>query len=211
MNMHVHKMSEEKRPYRMRKRADTKEETRRRIVEATMRLHEEVGPRATTISAIADRAGVQRLTVYRHFPDETAVFQACTSHWLDLNPPPDPADWADEADPALRFRSAVAAFYDYYAGTRRMWTVSFRDVADVPALQEPMAEMAAFMASVAADLARALDGGTGQGNTLATVRHVLHFLTWADLEDQGLSREAKLGLVWSWLEGVRAAGPGRDS
>lgn len=204
--MHVHRMSEEKRHYRMRKRAATKEETRRRIVEATMTLHEEVGPRATTISAIADRAGVQRLTVYRHFPDETAVFQACTSHWLELNPPPDPADWADEADPALRFRRAVAAFYDYYLRTRRMWTVSFRDVGEVPALQEPMAEMAAFMDSVAGDIATALDGGKGPRNTLATVRHVLHFLTWADLEDQGLSQDAKLELVCNWLEGVRTAG-----
>jgi len=78
-----------KRPYQLKKRAMSREETRRKIVEATMHLHEEIGPRATTISAIAERAGVQRLTVYNHFPDETAVFQACTSHWLSLNPPPD--------------------------------------------------------------------------------------------------------------------------
>ena len=71
------------------------EETRRRIVEAAAGLHENVGPRDTTISAIAEKAGVQRLTVYRHFPDETELFKACTAHWLALNPPPDPASWAD--------------------------------------------------------------------------------------------------------------------
>lgn len=198
-------MDQDKRPYRMRKRAETKEETRRRIVEATMQLHEEIGPRATTISAIADRAGVQRLTVYRHFPDETAVFQACTSHWLDLNPPPDPEDWADEADPVARFRRAAAAFYDYYSRTRRMWAVSHRDVADVPALQAPMAEMAAFMASVAEDLAGAFDDGASKPEVLATVKHVLHFPSWAELDDQGLTQEAKLALVCDWLGGVRAA------
>jgi AcrR family transcriptional regulator len=74
-----------------------------------MQLHEEIGPRATTISAIADRAGVQRLTVYRHFPDETAVFQACTAHWLSLNPPPDPADWAGITDPRNRLRKRTFA------------------------------------------------------------------------------------------------------
>ena len=80
-----------------------------------MRLHEELGPRATTISAIAEEAGVQRLTVYRHFPDETAVFQACTAHWLGLNPPPDPSGWAAIEDPLERLKAALTAFYRYYA------------------------------------------------------------------------------------------------
>ncbi len=95
-----------KRPYRMRERAKSQEQTRLTIVEATMQLHEELGPRNTTITEIAKRAGVQRLTVYSHFPDETAVFQACTSHWLSLNPPPDPASWSSIEDPGLRFRAA---------------------------------------------------------------------------------------------------------
>ena len=134
-----------KRAYTLRKRAESQDETRHRIVEATMHLHEEIGPRATTISAIAERAGVQRLTVYRHFPDETAVFQACTTHWLSLHPPPDPAAWSDTEDGLDRARQALNAFYSYYAGTERMWSAAFRDVAEVPALQAPMAEVAAFM------------------------------------------------------------------
>jgi AcrR family transcriptional regulator len=187
----------------MRKRAESKEETRRRIVEATMDLHEEVGPRATTISSIADRAGVQRLTVYRHFPDETAVFQACTAHWLEINPLPDPTDWSGVEPPFARFRAAVGALYDYYAGTRRMWAASYRDVDEVPALQQPMTQVGQYLDSVSEDLASAFEDSGTQQKTVATIRHVLHFLTWSDLESQGLDAAAKLEVVVNWLSGVR--------
>ncbi len=190
---------EKKRPYKMSERAKSQAETRQKIIEATMHLHEEIGPKNTSISAIAERAGVQRLTVYRHFPDETAVFQACTSHWLSLNPPPNPAVWAQVAEPVEKFRKAVAAFYDYYSRTRKMWTVSFRDVAEVPALQQPMADVAAFMAGVSDDLTGAFGDSPDKDQLAPTIRHVLHFQTWSNLEEQGLSNEDKLDLVTSWL------------
>lgn len=193
----------QKRSYKMRERAKSQEETRQRIVEATMKLHEEIGPRATTISAIAEEAGVQRLTVYRHFPDETAVFQACTSHWLSLNPPPDPAGWADETDPREKARKSLAAFYRYYKATRRMWTVSFRDVADVPALQGPMAEFDGFVVSVAEDIAASF-GSMPNRQVAVTLKHAIVFPTWSDLDAQRLTNDAKIALVGEWLEGVIA-------
>ncbi|WEX10743.1 TetR/AcrR family transcriptional regulator [Chelativorans sp. AA-79] len=187
----------------MSERAKAQEETRQRIVEATMHLHEEIGARATTISAIAEKAGVQRLTVYRHFPDETAVFQACTSHWLSLNPPPDPASWGSFDDPRRRFDAAVTAFYAYYASTRRMWVSSHRDVAEVPALQGPMAEFAGFVAKVAADLTGAFKIGENRAQKVeATVGHVLAFPTWDDLEQRNIPDSVKVGLAGSWLNGV---------
>lgn len=192
-------MTEKKRPYRLRQRAKSQEETRTKIVEATMHLHEEIGPRATTISAIAERSGVQRLTVYRHFPDENAVFQACTAHWLSLNPPPDPADWDDIADPKARFAAAVAAFYAYFSRTRRMWTVSFEDVAHVPALQAPMAEFGAYLDGAAAGLITAFGTARDTARIAPTIRHALRFQTWSDLEDQGLDDPAKVDLVSHWL------------
>lgn len=195
-------MNETRRRYQMRDRAKSQEETRQRIVEATMHLHETLGPRATTISAIAERAGVQRLTVYRHFPDETAVFQACTAHWVSLNPPPDPARWSG-LEPGARFSEAVAAFYDYYSGTARMWTASYRDVAEVPALQGPMAAFDGHVAGIARDLAAAIDPDAPA--VAATVRHALHFLTWSDLEAQGLGDGDKRALACAWLAGARAA------
>jgi AcrR family transcriptional regulator len=202
MIMHVHSMSERKRSYRMRERAKAQEETRQRIVEATMHLHEELGPRTTTISAIAERAGVQRLTVYRHFPDETAVFEACTSHWLSLNPTPDPQKWKDVQDGAARLQQALAAFYAYYRRTQRMWTVSFRDVEDVPALQGPMKTFEDFVASVAQDLARSLCAGTAGKAARVTIHHALYFPTWLHLEELRLPDRAKVQLVANWLDGV---------
>jgi AcrR family transcriptional regulator len=199
MNDYVHRMSR-KRPYRLKKRAESREETRLRIVEATMKLHEEIGPRATTISAIADQAGVQRLTVYRHFPDETAVFQACTSHWLSLNPPPDPEDWADFADGGARARTALAEFYGYYRRTERMWTVSFRDVADVPALHGPMSEVRQFLRVIGEDLIRHFPAPEDRQAALgATIHHALAFQTWQSLNEQGLSDEAMVELVDHWI------------
>src|ERR671919_2710297 len=81
------------RKYEKKRRAEQEAETRQRIVEAMVALHREVGPARTTISAIAERAGVERLTVYRHFPDERSLFEACTGHWRASHPPPDPGPW----------------------------------------------------------------------------------------------------------------------
>lgn len=190
---------DKKRSYRMRERARSQEETRLKIVEATMHLHEEIGARATTISAIAERSGVQRLTVYRHFPDEAAVFRACTSHWLSLNPPPNPESWAEIAGARERFRTALAAFYDYFSRTRRMWTKSYEDVAHVPALQPPMAEFAAYLDGVCKDLVAGFVDHPDKEIIAATIRHALQFLTWSDLEDQGLDDAEKLAVVIHWL------------
>jgi AcrR family transcriptional regulator len=194
------------RPYRMTERAKSQEETRQKIVEATMHLHEELGPRATTISAIAEKAGVQRLTLYRHFPDEMAVFQACTAHWLSLNPPPDPHTWASINDPPERLKAALTAFYRYYTGTRRMWAASFRDVADVPALQEPMKQFAGFVKEIGDDLATHFHASAQPARRIAaTIQHALTFPTWADLDARNLSDADKVTLVMRWVEGAREA------
>ncbi len=190
-----------KRRYTLRRRALDQERTRERIVEATMALHEELGPRETTISAIAERAGVQRLTVYRHFPDEHAVFGACTTRWLELNPPPERALWEKEGDSLERCRKALAAFYAYYRRTARMWHVAYRDAEAVPALREPMARFDAYLDECRDSLLR------GWGLTRArrrdaavTLRHCLRFDTWRSLEGLNDKQMADLALRW-----VRAA------
>src|SRR3954454_19384323 len=99
--MPVHRTSTD-RKYELKERARRQDETRRRITEATVELHRTVGAARTTISAIAEKAGVERLTVYRHFPDEGSLFDACSAHWIEANPLPDPAAWAAIADPDER-------------------------------------------------------------------------------------------------------------
>ncbi|HVY98542.1 MAG TPA: helix-turn-helix domain-containing protein [Dongiaceae bacterium] len=194
-----------KRPYRMDERAKARDETRLRIVEAAVQLHEKLGPAATTVSAIAERAGVQRLTVYRHFPDDAAIFAACTAHWGGLHPPPDPALWSALADPLARATAAVAAYCAYYADTRGMWRVAYRDAPLVKPIQPVLAGFDAHLAGLAETLA----GGFGAKGRVAqalraTIGHALAFSTWSDLEQRGLADREKATLARAWLEGVCA-------
>jgi AcrR family transcriptional regulator len=189
-----------KRSYEMRKRRESQQATRQRIVEATMHLHEEIGPRATSISAIAERAGVQRLTVYRHFPDETAVFQACTAHWLSLHPLPDPAAWKSIADATARTRAALLALYGYYRSTCRMWDAAWREAPDVPALHEPMARVGAYLHAIGEDLADGFEPRHDRTALAATIHHALAFPTWQSLDANGLRRDpAKADNVLHWI------------
>ena len=121
-----------KRRYRKSKRAESEAGTRLRIVEALVSLHGELGPARTTISDVARRAGVQRLTVYRHFPDERSMFEACTSHWSASHPAPDPAQWESIDDPELRLRTALAALYAYYRSGDAMFELVFRQLPEAP-------------------------------------------------------------------------------
>lgn len=192
-----------KRKYTQRRRASQQEQTRARIVEATMALHEELGPKETTVSAIAKRAGVQRLTVYRHFPDEGALLQACTSRWLALNPPPDPARWAAVDEAAPRCRAALAALYGYYGATEAMWVRSYRDQEEVPALKAQMDRFHAYLDTVAEDLLGAWRRQGGKGKALqATIGHGLRFTTWQSLAAEGLKDDAKAALVVDWMAAV---------
>src|SRR3954453_10364842 len=125
-------MSDQKRPYRMKRRAELEEQTRQRITESAVALHEEVGPAQTSISAIAERAGVRRSTVYRHFPDEEALFDACSTHWRAANPPPDPRSWSSIGDPSERTRSALREVYAFYGRTESMYVSLMRDAPLVP-------------------------------------------------------------------------------
>ena len=102
----------ETRRYRKRLRAEQEQQTRQAITEAAVRLHGTLGPARTTVSAIAEEAGVQRATVYRHFPDEPSLFQACSGHYMAMHPPPDPTRWMEIADPAERLREALADVYE---------------------------------------------------------------------------------------------------
>ena len=101
--------------YRLQRRAERQEETRQRIVTAAVELHTTVGPARTTDAAVAARAGVTRVTFYRHFPDDVALFRACMSHGLHAWPPPEPESWRRVASPVARLELALRELFAYYA------------------------------------------------------------------------------------------------
>jgi AcrR family transcriptional regulator len=175
------------RKYEMKRRAEQVEETRRRITEAAVELHGTVGPARTTISAVAARAGVDRLTVYRHFPDEVALFQACTSHWLAHNPFPDPSPWSSIEDPQTRLRCALGELYTWYRTSRPMMENFFRDGPSVPALAGRLREWDSYQKHGRTLLARGWPA-TGRRKKLLTaaIGHALDFHTWRSLDRQNL-------------------------
>lgn len=124
----------EKRKYVQKQRAEKRDETRRRILEATAELHRTLGPAATQIAEIARRAGVQRVTVYDHFPDEQALLAACSAHWRALHPAPDPAPWRAVENPDARLRLALHDLYAWFRETESMTGNVLRDAETVPAL-----------------------------------------------------------------------------
>jgi AcrR family transcriptional regulator len=195
-------MSDQKRPYRMKRRAELEEQTRRRITESAVALHEERGPAQTSISAIAERAGVRRSTVYRHFPDEDALFAACSSHWRVANPPPDPRSWSSIEDVAERTRTALRTVYAFYATTEAMYVSLLRDEPLVPAVQRRLCDFYGYLDSIQDDLAagRGLRGRRAQ-YVRAAIGHALAFPTWRSLtHEQGLGNEDAVELMCRLVE-----------
>jgi len=181
-------MADEKRPYRMKRRAELEELTRRRITESAVELHGTLGPSRTSMSAVATRAGVRRSTLYRHFPDEATLFAACTAHWMEDNPQPDLTRWAAIPEPDARLRAGLEELYTYYRHTEGMLANVLRDEATMPTV----ARMLAFYREYLARAAEALTNGRrerghARRRVRAAIGHALAFATW-----RSLAREQKL-------------------
>jgi len=190
-------VSSQIRKYELKARAEKQAETRRRIVEATAALHEEVGPARTTVAEIARRAGVQRLTVYNNFPSETALIDACGQHWMEKNPPPDPSAALAIDSPDERVGAVLRPLYAWYRKNARISENLQRDRLVMPALD---AVMKMRMDQQFAALAKALASGlvrTGQREkrVRAAVALSLDFWTWRRLAGDGMSDEAAAGLM----------------
>jgi AcrR family transcriptional regulator len=170
------------RTYQKKRRAEREAETRQRIVEAIVALHRDVGPARTTVSAIAERAGVERLTVYRHFADETEMFQACSAHFATQVPGPDPMAWEEVAEPAERLRAALLAFYDYYRRAEEMLVQVHRDLPQLPALAAVLSPWDEFVARVREELLGRWEVREPvRARLAAAIGHALRFETWRSL------------------------------
>lgn len=186
-------------------------ETRARIVEATVELHTTVGPARTTVSAIAERAGVQRHTVYAHFPELADLFRACSGLWVERNPFPDTARWSTIADTAERLAVALDETYAYWERTDADLAAVLAGAERLPEMAEALRAWGAALAHAASVLAegRSLDGRRGP-RTRAALGHALHLDTWRSLvAGPGLERAEGVALMCALVEAAGAPAPRR--
>ncbi len=188
------------RRYEQKQRARRKEQTRERIVEAAVELHTSLGPARTTISGIAERAGVERHTVYAHFPDERTLYRACSAHWAAAHPLPDLEALAAIQDPERRLRQALDAMYAWYASVEPDLALLLRDSSVVPVVAEVLGETTAEFTHLADAVAH---GRPRRKGVRAAIGHALEFETWRSLvRRQGLSQAQAVDVMLRFVASV---------
>lgn len=190
-------MTDEKRPYRKTRRAESEQDTRLRITRATMELHGTVGPSRTSISAIAKRAGVRRSTVYRHFPDEISLYQACSGHWFELHPMPEPSNWALITDPDKRLLLALRELYAFYHSSGRMLDNLLRDEPLMPVLKQVFSGHWSYLTTARDVLMEGRRNPPRKRQLIAAaIGHSLMFATWRSLvREQGFTDDQAAELM----------------
>ena len=190
-----------RRKYELKKRAEQMGATRRRITEAAIDLHGTVGPSRTTLSAVAERAGVERRTLYRHFPTEADLFDACSAHYFTANPWPDLDDWRAIRDPGQRLERALDELYAYYERTEPMFGNVLRDAEVVDFAREAIAPLNDYLDEAAEIL---VTGRRVRGRRRELVRralrHSIAFSTWRSLSSHGIERPEAVRLSAGLVE-----------
>jgi AcrR family transcriptional regulator len=191
------------RKYELKKRAEDMGETRRRITDAAIELHGTAGPSRTTMSAVAKRAGVERRTLYRHFPTEADLFAACSTHYFAANPWPDLRSWRAIPDPRQRLERALDELYAYYERTEAMLGNVLRDAELVDVARDAVAPLLAYL-DEAADVLAAGRRVRGRRRLLLVggLRHALAFSTWRSLSANGIRRSDATRLMTGLVEGA---------
>jgi AcrR family transcriptional regulator len=190
-----------KRKYELKQRAEEMAETHLRITEAAIELHGTVGPSRTTMSAVAERAGVERRTVYRHFPNEAALFAACSEHYFAGNPWPELGAWRAIRDPQQRLQRALGELYAYYERSEPMFSNVLRDAELVDVVRDAVAPLHAYLEEAAETLAAGRPARGRKRQLLeGALRHALAFSTWHSLRTSGVGQADALKLVTALVE-----------
>lgn len=205
-------MSGATRKYTKRARARGEERTRASIVSATVALWTEVGPAATSIAAIARHAGVQRLTVYRHFEDDGTLVVRAWAAFLESTPRPDPAEWASIGSPSKRLRRALRNLYAYYDRAGTVLANVLHDAPRVAALADAVRSHEGWLDGVVATLEAGWSARGGKGAAklpAALLEHAVRLSTWRSLESSGLDHAAAARLIDRAMRGIARKGSGK--
>lgn len=190
-----------RRKYELKKRAKEMAETRLRITKAAIDLHGSVGPSRTTMGAVAERAGVERRTLYRHFSNEADLFAACSTHYFTANPWPDLATWHAIRDPQQRLERALDELYAYYERTEPMYSNVLRDAELVEFARDAVAPLHAYLDEAAEILTIGRQARGRRRDLLrGALRHGLAFSTWRSLSSNGIPRSDAAKLVTALIE-----------
>jgi AcrR family transcriptional regulator len=190
-----------KRKYELRKRAEAQAETRRRIVEAAIQLHQTKGPARTTFSEVAELAGVQRATLYKHFPTERDLGIACSGLYSERNPAPDPSAWLSVGGDE-RLQLGLTELYEFFDRNQAMISRVLADSESDELTRELFTlrfggQLAAMRSALAAALPR-------NKKALAALDLALSFGTWRQLAQSGLSNAAAADVMVRSLLAQRA-------
>jgi AcrR family transcriptional regulator len=197
-----------RRKYELRKRAEQVAGTHRRITEAAIELHGTVGPARTTLSAVAERAGVERRTLYRHFPTEADLFVACSTHYFAEHPWPDLRAWRAIGDPRARLAEALDELYAHYERTAPMYRNVLRDAETVEFARDAVVPLRAFLDEAAGILAAGRGArGRRRGLLAGALRHALAFSTWDSIAGAGVARADAVALVTAMVEAAATPRP----
>ena len=173
------------RTYTLKRRAEQQADTKRRIVEAAVELHGSIGPALTTVSMVAERAGVQRHTFYAHFPDERSLYLACSGMALERAPLPDAEPWRAIENPSERLRVGLRAIYDWYERNANLVAAVLRD-AEYHALTREVAELRFGPPMAVYD---EVLGAKLNAKQRALLRLALSFFTWRTLAGESGSKQ----------------------
>lgn len=177
------------------------EQTRLRITQAAVELHSTVGPARAGFAQVAELAGVDRATVYRHFADESALFKACSAHFAARNPLPDPERWAEIPDPRDRLRAGLEVVYAYYRRAEGLLANVTRDAEHMPAVRAAGAYRRRWLAQVEEVLAR--DWPTNSAGVRDAIGLAVDFRTWQILvRRRNLSTADAVGLMVAMVGGA---------
>ena len=186
----------------MGRRRDQLDAMSRRIAEAAFELHGTVGPAQTSISAVADRAGVQRHTVYHHFPDMTSLMRACTEHGMQVTRTPEAAPWRAIEDPDARLRQGLGELYAYYRANAQLLGNIVRDLP----LMGDVGGSEAFAERMGQLFGALADGWPGRAGKqrlrMVTIGHAMAYETWRSLTTAGASDAEAVGLMVGLVDGV---------
>lgn len=192
MTNHLCIMNSMARSYTLGKRAQAQAETRQRIVDAAVELHGELGPALTSMSAVAERAGVQRNTLYAHFPDERSLLLACSAASLERDPLPGAGEWRGIRDRKARLATGLAAVYAWYARNEQLAGCVLRDAQIHPPVRE-------IVALRYAPLLAAYEKVLGEGLSAAqraVLRMALGYFAWRSLvRESGLKAEVAVATM----------------